>query len=491
MEKNNENLIIRPPVVVILGHIDHGKTSLLMAIKNFNVLEKEAGGITQHVGAYQIEYKDKKITFLDTPGHESFSAIRARGSKAADIAILVVDACEGVKKQTKEAINHIKEAGISTIVALNKTDKPESNPEMVKQQLSKEGILVESFGGDVLSIEISAKTGKGIDELLDLIQLVAEMKELKADINARPEGVIIESYLDNKRGPIATAIVEQGILRIGDAIGTNSASGKIRSLEDFQGKEKTEGYPSEPVVINGLDKVPAVGERFLSYETVEEAKQKISTSGVFVSSFKCVEENKPILSIIIKADATGSLEGIEELFKTLPQEEVCLRVVKADVGNVNENDVKLAKSSKSVIYAFRVKKDKTAESLIERDKIKFFEYDLIYGLAQKTRELMERKIKKEKIRNDLGKMEISVIFRTEKNRQIVGGIVVEGEANRTATLEIIRNGEKIGEGRIIDLQANKKSFESVKTGKECAILYQGHERIKEGDELVFFKYVED
>ncbi|HNP79527.1 MAG TPA: translation initiation factor IF-2 [Candidatus Pacearchaeota archaeon] len=491
MEKKNENLIVCPPVVVILGHIDHGKTSLLMAIKNFNVLEKEAGGITQHVGAYQIEHKHKKITFLDTPGHESFSAIRARGSKAADIAVLVVDACEGVKKQTREAINHIKEAGISTVVALNKTDKPEANPEMVKQQLAKEDIVVESFGGDILSIEISAKTGKGIDELLDLIQLVAEMKELKADLNASPEGVIIESYLDNKRGPVATVTVEQGILKIGDIVGTNSVSGRIRSMEDFQGKEKTEAYPSEPVVIMGLDNVPALGERFSCFKTIDEAKSQIHNKEIFVSSFKCAETDKPILSVIIKADAIGSLEGIEELFKTLPQEDVCLRVIKADVGNVNENDAKLAKSSKSVIYAFRVKKDKTADALIERDKIKFFEFDLIYGLAQKTRELMERKIKKEKIREDLGKMEISVIFRTEKNRQIIGGLVTEGEANRTATIEIMRNGEKLGEGRIIDLQANKKSFESVKTGRECAILYQGNERIKEGDELVFFKYVED
>jgi translation initiation factor IF-2 len=491
MEENKENLIIRPPVVVILGHIDHGKTSLLMAIKNFNVLEKEAGGITQHVGAYQIEHNNKKITFLDTPGHESFSAIRARGSKVADIAILVIDACEGIKKQTKEAINHIKEANISTIVALNKTDKPEANPEMVKQQLNKEGIIVESFGGDILCVEISAKTGKGINELIDLIQLVAEMKELKVDINAKTEGVIIESYLDNQRGPIATVIIEKGILKRGDIIGTTSSIGKIRSLEDFQGKEKNEAWPSDPVVITGLNSVPALGERFLSFETIDEAKQNINIHNVFVSSFKCVETQDPILSIVVKADAIGSLEGIEELFKTLPQEGVCLKVAKADVGNVNENDVKLAKSSKSIIYAFRVKKDKTAEALIERDKIKFFEFDLIYTLAQKTRELMEKKIKKTKTRIDLGKMEISVIFRTEKNRQIVGGKVIEGEANRTATIEIMRNGEKIGEGKVIDLQANKKSFESVKIGKECAILYQGSERIKENDELVFFKYVED
>lgn len=482
---------IRPPIVVVLGHIDHGKTSLLMAIRDFHVLEKETGGITQHVGAYEIEHEGKKITFIDTPGHEAFSAIRARGSKAADIAILVVDAGEGVKKQTKEAINHIKESGVSLIVALNKMDKPGANPEMVKQQLSKEGIIVESLGGDVPSVEISAKTGKGIKDLLDLILLVAEMKDLKTDPSLRPEGVIIESYLDNKRGPTFTAILEQGILKKGDIIGANSAAGKVRSLRDFQGKEIEQAFPSQPVIIVGFDKVPAVGERFFQYPTLDQAKENIKEERIIKPLEPLEEEGKPILDLIIKADALGSLEAIVESLRAISQEKVALRTIKLEVGNVNENDAKLAKSSNAVIFAFRVKKDNIAEKMIERDKIKCFNFDLIYDLIQKAKELMERKIKKGKTRVEIGRMEISVVFRTEKNRQIVGGRVIEGLVERTAGLEIIRNGEKIGEGKIVEIQVNKKNFESVKEGKECAILYQGQERIKEGDELVFFKYVED
>ncbi|MDD3170540.1 MAG: translation initiation factor IF-2 [Candidatus Pacebacteria bacterium] len=493
MEENEKKLTVRPPVVVILGHIDHGKTSLLTAIKDFRVLEKESGGITQHVGAYEIEYNGRKLTFLDTPGHESFSAIRSRGSQVADIAVLVIDAAEGVKKQTKEAINHIKEAGIALIVALNKMDKPEANPEMVKGQLNNEGIVVESSGGDVPSIEISAKTGKGVADLLGLIQLVAEMKELKTDLSLNPEGVIIESYMDNQKGPTSTAILSQGILKKGDVVGTSSALGKVRSLKDFQGKELEQAYPSQPIVLVGFDRVPAVGEKFLSFKTMEEAKANIRgvSKNAAPEPSEGEDEDKPVLNIVLKTDAVGSLEAIEEFFKTVPQEEVSLKVIKSEAGNVNENDVKLAKSTKSVIFAFRVKKDNIAEGLIERDKIKYFDFDLIYGLAQKTKELMERKVKKEKVRVDVGKMEVSVIFRTEKNRQIVGGLVTEGLVERTATLEITRGGERIGEGKIIEIQANKKNFESIKSGKECAILYQGQERIKEGDELVFFKYVED
>ena len=491
MAENEEKIAIRPPVVVVLGHIDHGKTSLLMAIRNFHVLEKETGGITQHVGAYEIEHEGKKITFIDTPGHEAFSAIRARGSNVADIAILVVDAVEGVKKQTKEAIDHIKKSGASLIVALNKMDKPGANPEMVKQQLNKEGVIVESLGGEVPSVEISAKTGKGIKDLLDLILLVAEIKNLKTDLSLRPEGVIIESCLDNKRGPTFTAILEQGILKKGDIIGTNSAAGKVRSLRDFQGKEIEQAFPSQPVVIVGFDKVPATGERFFQYLTLNQAKENIKEGNVIKPLESSEEEGKPALNLIIKADAIGSLEAIIESLRAISQEKVALRTIKLEVGNVNENDVNLAKSSKAVIFAFRVKKDNVAEKMLERDKIKCFNFDLIYDLIQKTKELMERKIKKEKTRVDVGKMEISVVFRTEKNRQIVGGRVIEGLAERTASLEIIRGGEKIGEGKIIEIQVNKKSFDSVKAGKECALLYQGSERIKEGDEVVFFKYVED
>ena len=488
MPENNRqsDVATRPPVVVVLGHIDHGKTSLLMAIRDFKVLEKESGGITQHVGAYQIEHNNKKITFIDTPGHESFSAIRSRGSKLADIAVLVIDAGEGIKKQTKEAISLIKSAGISLIVALNKIDKPGANPEMVKQQLSKEDILVESYGGKVPSIEMSAKTGQGITDLLDMIQLVAEVDGLKAETGVPAEGIIIESYLDPQRGPTSTVLIESGTLKYGDFIGTDSSIGKVKNLGDFLGKETKEANPSDPAIVVGFETVPAVGEKFHVYASYDEARNNLKPKEARKEVAE-LEPGKKCLNLIIKADAQGSLEGIGEVLKTLPQDNVCLRVIKSEVGDINEADVKMAKMSEAVIIAFRVKKDKIAEITAENNKVRVYDFEIIYELAQKVREFMERKLVKEKERTDLGKVEVLAIFRTEKNRQIVGGNVTEGEVQKGASLEIYRTGEKIGQGRIVELQSNKKDFDVVKKGRECGILYQGNERIKEGDELVVYK----
>jgi len=476
----------RPPVVVVLGHIDHGKTSLLMAIRDFKVLEKESGGITQHVGAYQIEHNNNKITFIDTPGHESFSAIRSRGSKLADIAVLVIDAAEGIKKQTKEAITHIKSAGILTIVAFNKIDKPGANPEMVKQQLTKEDIWVESFGGKVPSVEISAKTGQGITDLLDMIQLLAEVEELKAEFGVKAEGTIIESYLDPKKGPTSTVLVENGTLKQSDFVGTDSAVAKVKNLGDFLGKEMKEANPSDPAIIIGFENVPAVGEKFHVYSSYDEAKSNMKVRELKTEILE-VDPTKKCLNLIIKGDAQGSLEGIGEVLKTLPQENVCVRILKSEVGDITEADVKMAKTSEAVIIAFRVKKDKVAEITAENNKVKVYDFSIIYELAQKVRELMERKLVKAKERTDLGKIEVLAIFRTEKNRQIVGGNVIEGEVQKGASLEIFRNGEKVGQGRIVELQSNKKDFDVVKKGRESGILYQGSERIKEGDELVVYK----
>ncbi|MFA6251981.1 MAG: translation initiation factor IF-2 [Candidatus Paceibacterota bacterium] len=486
-KKTNENIIEKPPVVVVLGHIDHGKTSLLTAIKDFKILSKEAGGITQHVGAYQVEHNKKKITIIDTPGHESFSAIRSRGSKVADIGILVVDACEGVKKQTKEAISHIKKENLTTIVALNKMDKLEANPELVKQQLGEEEIYVESYGGTVPCVEISAKTGKGISDLLDLVLLVAEMSELKASLDVQASGVIIEAYQDNKRGPTATAIVEQGILKQGDIIGTETATGKIKNLGDFLGKDIKEAYPADPIVIVGFEKVPRVGEKFYVYNNSDEAGKKVKERVIKKEKDTTEKPDKKYLRIILKADTIGSLEAVEDVLKNLPQETIGINVILSDVGNVNESDIKLAKMSEAAIIAFRVKSDKIAETSAEKDKIKIHTTDLIYTLSQDVRALMERKLTKEKERTDLGRMEISVIFRTEKNRQIVGGLVISGVIEKGSQVEIFRDTQMIGNGKIIDLQANKKSYDSMKEGNECALLYQGSERIKEGDELVSFK----
>ena len=488
MVENNKqpDVISRPPVVVVLGHIDHGKTSLLMAIREFNILEKEAGGITQHVGAYQVEHNEKKITFIDTPGHESFSAIRGRGSKIADIAVLVIDACEGIKKQTKEAIKHIKDAQLTTIVAFNKMDKPGANPEMVKQQLSKEEILVESWGGQVPSVEISAKTGQGITDLLDMIQLVAEVADLKAETGVLAEGTIIEAYLDPKKGPTATVLIENGTLNQGDYIGTNSIIGKIKNLGDFLQKEMKEADPSDPAVIIGFEGVPTVGEKFYAFKSYEEAKSNLKEKIFKQNNFE-FDPCKKYLNLIIKGDAQGSLEGIEEVLKVLPQDNVCIRVIKSEVGEITEQDVKMAKTSEAIIIAFRVKKDKVAEISAENNKVKVYDFTIIYELAQKVREFMERKLTKEKERIDLGKIEVLAIFRTEKNRQIVGGNVIEGEVQKGASLEIFREGEKMGQGKIIELQTSKKDFDIVKKGKECGILYQGGERIKEGDELVVYR----
>ena len=485
-EETKNKTMIRPPVVVILGHIDHGKTSLLTAIRDFKVLENESGGITQHVGAYQIVHNDKKVTFIDTPGHESFSAIRARGSNLADIAILVIDAVEGIKKQTKEAISHIKKANLLTIVAFNKMDKPGADPEMVKQQLFKEDIVVESYGGKVPSVEISAKTGEGITDLLDVILLVAEMEDLKSEIDDGAEGVIIESYMDSKKGPTSTALVEKGILKSGDFIGTNSSTGKIKNLGDFLGKEIKEALPSDPVIIIGFENVPMVGERFKVYKSIDEAKGFLKEKK-FLENKQSDDPNKKHLNLIIKSDAIGSIEAIKEILNILPQETVQLRIIKAEVGDVSETDVKLAKGSEAVILSFRVKKDKISESIAEKEKVRIYEFDIIYELSQKVRDLMERKLVKEKERVDLGRVEVLAIFRTEKNRQIVGGNVIDGEVQKSSMLEIFREGEKIGFGKIVGLQSNKKDFDVVKKGKETGILYQGSTRIKEGDELVIYR----
>jgi len=489
MEKKEKKIefISRPPVVVILGHIDHGKTSLLMAIRDFKVLEKESGGITQHVGAYQVVHNEKKITFIDTPGHESFSAIRARGSKLADIAILVIDAVEGIKKQTKEAISHIKKANLLTIIAFNKMDKPGADPEMVKQQLFKEDVVVESYGGKVPSVEISAKTGEGITDLLDVIQLVAEMEELKSEVGDGTEGVIIESYMDSQRGPTSTVLVEKGILREGDFIGTDSSVGKVKNLGDFLGKETKEAYPSDPVVIVGFENVPMVGERLYVYDSIDEARNNLKEKEIKKSNGIEEDPNKKYLNLIIKSDAIGSIEAIKEILNVLPQETVELKIIRAEVGNISESDIKFAKGSGAVILSFRTKKDKIAEIIAEKEKVRIYEFDIIYELSQKVRELMERKLVKEKERTDLGRIEVLAIFRTEKNRQIVGGNVIDGEVHKGAMLEIFREGEKIGSGKIIELQSSKKDFDIVKKGKEAGLLYQGSTRIKEGDELLVYK----
>ena len=506
MQKTTKkNLITRPPVVVVLGHIDHGKTTLLDQIRKTHVAKKEAGGITQHIGAYQIVEGDKKITFIDTPGHEAFSAMRSRGSKVADLAILVVDSSEGVKAQTKEAISHIKKSGIPIIVALNKIDKPEANPEKAKRELTQEDVVVESLGGKTPSIEISALTGQGIPELLELILLVAEMENLKVELTKKAEGVVIESYLDHLRGPTATLLITEGVLKQGDILGTFSTFGKIKKLEDFQGRSIEKALPSDPAIVIGFEDVPKVGENFKVFPDLETAKNYLKIPVKKAPGVLEISSDQKVLNLILKTDVLGSIEAIEEVLNNLPQERVVLRILKSEAGEVNEGDIKLVKggresmrarpssppspssAARSLILGFRVKINPTAKILAEREKIKIMTFDVIYDLVEGVRKFMEKELRPERVRTDLGKVKALIIFLTEKNRQIVGGKVIEGEVKKGASIEIFREENLIGKGKLVNLQKNKKDVDRVPKGEECGLLYEGDTRIEEGDTLAIYQ----
>lgn len=479
---------------MVLGHIDHGKTTLLDQIRKTHVAEKESGGITQHIGAYQIvlpagrqEKGGKKITFLDTPGHEAFSQMRSRGARVADIAILVVDCCEGVQAQTKEAILSIKKAGIQIIVVLNKIDKPEANPEKTKRELSKEGVLVESLGGKVPQVLVSAKTGQGVEDLLELILLVAEMEDLKTDVSKSAEGAVIESYLDSQRGPTATLLLTEGILKKGDILGTLSTFGKIKSLESFRGVPLEKVLPSDPVIVVGFENVPKVGENFKVFPGIEEAKSYLKFLEKKAPEVLEISAEQKVLNLILKSDVLGSIEAIEEVLRGLPQEKVILRILKSEVGEISERDIKLAKGGRAVILGFRVKISPAAKILAERDKIKIMTFEIIYDLVEWVRKFMERIVEPELVRMELGKVKVLAIFLAEKNRQIIGGKVTEGEVRKGVQIEIFRgNEELVGKGRLINLQRNKKDIDRVSKGEECGMLYEGNVRVEEGDTLVIY-----
>lgn len=477
--------------MVVLGHVDHGKTSLLDRIRKTKVAEKESGGITQHIGAYQVEHNGKTITFLDTPGHEAFSAIRSRGSKVADIAILVVAADDGVKPQTKEAIKHIQNAKIPFIVAINKIDKSEAKPAMVKQQLAEANILVEEFGGQVSAIEVSAKTGQNIDELLELILLTAEIENLKAEPNQKAKGVIIESHLDPRRGCIATLLIKEGVLNIGDYVVSGQALAKIKLMEDFHGEKIKEAFPSQPVLTLGWEETPDVGENFQKVADKEEAEKVISQKiriepAIFIKESGAEKENKKTLNIVFKADTQGSLEAISEAIKNISSEEVGYNILGHGVGNIKDNDVKTVAPTRGMVYGFYVEVKESAKRLAEKEKVAIKTFKVIYELIEELRKDLSELIEPEIKKTVLGKVKILKLFKKGTNYQIVGGKVIFGLAKRGALIDVLRNTGKIVSGRLSQLQHNKADVEEVKEGLECGIRFEGPAEIQERDILEIY-----
>ena len=478
---------IRPPVVVVLGHVDHGKSSLLEAIReDFKITSKESGGITQHMGAYVVEYQGKSITFIDTPGHEAFSAMRERGATIADIAVLVVAADEGVKQQTKEAIEQAKKAGLPLIVALNKIDKPEANPERVKQELSQEEIFVESFGGKVPCIETSATTKKGISELLEMILLMADLEHKNIDLSKAGEGVVIESSMDSRRGPLATLLVQNGSVKAGDIIGTKTAIGKVRTLQDFQGETVQVGFPAMPVLVVGFEACPQVGEVFQVFESEEAARAEVVVSPLGrPAQVLVIPQGAKTLDIVLKVDMAGSLEVLASALLSLPQEHVFVRLVDTGVGVIGDKDVRLAQGTHARIIGFRTQVDPTAGDLAQREGIVIETFGVIYDLIQRVRAWLEQEIVQEFVTVDIGALQVLAVFLAEKNRKIIGGKVIDGEVRKRSQMKIFRNEAELGTGKIVNLQKDKKDTEVVRKGEECGILYEGSVKIQQGDIVKF------
>lgn len=474
LQNNQRN--IRPPVVVVLGHVDHGKTSLLDTIRKTKIAEKESGGITQHIGAYQAVINDKMITFLDTPGHEAFSAIRSRGAKVADIAILVVAADESVKPQTKEAIQIIKEEKMPFLVAINKIDKEGANIQRVKQDLAAEEVLVEDWGGKVPVIEISAKQDKNIHELLEIVLLLAELEDLKEDLSLPAEGVIIESNLDKRRGYSATALVNKGILKLGDWIVTGTVIGKVKSMEDFMGRSIVEAVPSQPVVITGWISPPEIGRKFITAYSKDDASQlqadnvDLTPLFQFFSGFNEEDSSqKKILNLILKSDVRSSLEALDNILRSIKSDEVGYRVVVNDIGNISEADVKSAIASKAEIVGFRIDVDEATKRLAEREGVKIQTFDVIYNLIEYIRSEMASLLDPEVSKISLGKLKVLAIFKKDSKWQIIGGKVISGKVARGALTDVIRNGSCVMTGKISQLQHNKEDINEVSEGKEAGL----------------------
>lgn len=497
-QETNEVLPTRAPIVTILGHVDHGKTTLLDTIRKGNVAAGEAGGITQHISAYQVKKKGQVITFVDTPGHEAFSAMRERGVSIADVAILVVAADDGVRPQTREVINYLKEKKIPTIVAINKIDKPEANPQRVKQELAELEIVIEEWGGQVIANEISAKNNIGIKELLDSILLVSEVLELKASRKNNGLGVVLESHLDPKAGPISTVLIKTGILKVGQDIVIGKTFGRIKRMEDFTGKQIESAGPSEPVVIMGINGTPEVNDIIQVAE--KETVLKMRSKGGFGSTVgrNVIRSKKDLyqnidndqlkrLNVIIKADVPGSLEAIDQLLSGIKSEEVILEYVNTGVGNITESDVKLAESTGAIIFGFSVTATTVAKRMAEKANVIIKSFNVIYELVEVVKNDMADLLPPEIVRTDFGRLKVLAVFKHGKTDMIVGGKVIEGKIVKKSLLEVKREKEIIGMGVLENLEQNKKATDEVKSGNECGVTFAGGTKIMVGDVLYSYK----
>ena len=492
MKENPEAFIVRPPIVAVMGHVDHGKTTLLDNIRKTKVVETEAGRITQHIGAYKVKHKNKSVTFLDTPGHEAFSAMRARGANVTDIIVLVVAADDGVKPQTIEVINRAKLTQTPLIVAVNKVDKPDSNIERVKKELADYGVLIEEWGGQVPIAKISGLTGSGVDDLLDLILLQAEVMDLKANPQGQTLATVIESHLSRTQGSIATVLVQNGTLKLGDIVGLGKAYGKVRSMEDDNGRKVKTAGPSDPVQLTGLSEVPQVGDILKVYAIVDEARQ-VATEIVKTERAKKFQSGNRLnltgkdLNLIIKADVAGSLEAIIEALEKLKNNEVKLNILEQSAGEINENDVLRAASANGVIIGFHTRISAQAAKLAQARKVPVQLYDIIYELVEDlTRQVIDM-LTPEVMRTDLGRAKILAVFRTEKDKMIVGGTVAEGKIKDKAAVEIKRGDEIVGKGQVIELQQNKIKSNEVLRGSEFGVSVKTTTNILEGDILVVYE----
>ena len=505
-EESEEDMVPRPPVVCVMGHVDHGKTSLLDAIRQTNVTAKEAGGITQHIGAYVVEINGQKITFLDTPGHEAFTAMRMRGAQATDIAILVVAADDGVMPQTVEAINHAKAAGVEIIVAINKIDKPSANIDRVKQELSEYELIPEDWGGTTICVPVSAHTKEGIQDLLEMILLTAEVKELKANPNRKARGLVIEAELDKGKGPVATVLVQKGTLHVGDNVAVGPCHGKVRAMMDDKGRRVKEAGPSTPVEILGLNDVPGAGEIFMAMDSDKEARHFAETF-IAESKNKLIEETKTKLSLddlfsqikagnvkelplIVKADVQGSVEAVKQSLVKLSNEEVVVKVIHGGVGAINESDVSLAAASNAIIIGFNVRPDATAKSVAEQEKVDIRLYRVIYQAIEDVEAAMKGMLDPVYEEKVIGHAVIRQIFKASGVGNIAGCYVLDGKFQRDCSCRVTRDGEKLFDGKLASLKRFKDDVKEVAAGYECGLVFEKFNDIQEDDMVEAYTMVE-